>query len=148
MPESTPPARTFRPRATDRARELRRDAPPAERLLWRRLSASQLGAKFSRQMPLGRYFADFLCRELGLVIELDGFSHETRQGYDAARDRWLAEAGYRVLRITNAEVGENLEGCAWRLPRRCGSCASRAARAADWKRRNAHPQPLPPAGGE
>lgn len=109
MPEPEP-HRPFRPRNTARARTLRRDAPPAERLLWRRLSASQLGAKFSRQMPLGPYFADFLCRELKLVIELDGFSHETRLSHDAARDRWLAEAGYRVLRFTNAEVGENLEG--------------------------------------
>ena len=108
MPEAQ--NRPFRPRNTARARTLRRDAPPAERLLWRRLSASQLGAKFSRQMPLGPWFADFLCRELNLVIELDGPSHETRAAHDKARDRWLHEAGYRVLRFTNAEVTGNLEG--------------------------------------
>jgi len=112
MPEPAQP-RPFRPRNTPRARALRRDAPPAERLLWRRLSGAALGARFSRQMPLGPWFADFLCRELKLVIELDGWSHETRQGRDAARDAWLREAGYRVLRFTNAEVGENCEGV-WR----------------------------------
>jgi BirA family biotin operon repressor/biotin-[acetyl-CoA-carboxylase] ligase len=70
----------FQPRNTNRARELRNAATPAERCLWGFLSASQLGAKFSRQMPLGPYYADFLCRELALVVELDGFSHEGRVG--------------------------------------------------------------------
>ncbi len=100
----------FKPRNTERARELRREATPAERLLWRYLSRSQLSVKFSRQMPLGPWFADFLCRERMLVVELDGFSHNMRQGHDAARDRWLAQAGYRVLRFTNADVLENVEG--------------------------------------
>jgi len=109
MPDQEP-HRPFRPRKTARARTLRRDAPPAERLLWRRLSGAALGARFNRQMPLGPYFADFLCRELKLVIELDGWSHETRQAHDAVRDRWLREAGYRVLRFTNADVADNLEG--------------------------------------
>ena len=88
----------------------RRAATPAERLLWRYLARSQLRVKFSRQMPVGPWFADFLCRELALVVELDGFSHETRLAEDAARDRAMVAAGYRVLRFTNAEVRDNLEG--------------------------------------
>jgi len=105
----------FRTRDTDRARELRNAATPAERLLWHCLSGSQLGAKFSRQMPVGSYFADFLCRELRLVIELDGFSHDLRPDYDARRDRWLAEAGYRVLHFANDDVFRNLEGVLVRI---------------------------------
>jgi len=54
----------WNPRNTLRARALRRAAPPAERALWQHLARSQLGAKFSRQMPVGPWFADFLCREL------------------------------------------------------------------------------------
>ena len=61
-------------------------------------------------MPLGPYFADFLCRDLKLIIELDGMSHETRAGYDNARDAWMAAQGYRVLRFLNADVLGNLEG--------------------------------------
>jgi BirA family biotin operon repressor/biotin-[acetyl-CoA-carboxylase] ligase len=53
----------WKARDIKRARELRRAATPAERLLWRYLSRSQLGAKFSRQMQVGSFFADFLCRE-------------------------------------------------------------------------------------
>ena len=102
----------FHPRNTDRARSLRHAATPAERHLWTVLRASAQGAKFSRQMPLGPFFADFLCRDLKLVIELDGMSHETRADYDRARDQWMAAQGYRVLRLTNAEVLGNLEGVA------------------------------------
>jgi very-short-patch-repair endonuclease len=102
--------RLFQPRNTARARELRRAATPTERILWRYLSRAQLGVKFSRQMPVGPYFADFLCRELRLVIELDGYSHDLRREHDAARDRWMREEGYRMLRFTNAQVRENVEG--------------------------------------
>ena len=100
----------FRERNTARARELRNAATPAERMLWRYLSNSRLGAKFSRQMPVGPFFADFLCRERKLVVELDGFSHDLAETYDTSRDRYLTEAGYRVLRFPNADVLSNAEG--------------------------------------
>lgn len=89
----------FRPRDTVRARELRNGATMPERILWRQLARGQAGAKFSRQMPLGPYFADFLCRELRLVIELDGPSHDLRPEHDATRDAWMHSQGYRVLRF-------------------------------------------------
>jgi BirA family biotin operon repressor/biotin-[acetyl-CoA-carboxylase] ligase len=106
---------TFKPRNTERARALRREATPAERLLWRYLARGQLGAKFSRQMPVGPYFADFLCRELRMIVELDGFSHEMRQEADAARTLAIEALGYRVLRFTNADVLGNVEGVALAL---------------------------------
>jgi very-short-patch-repair endonuclease len=102
----------FHPRNTHRARTLRHSATPAERHLWTALRNSAQGAKFSRQMPLGPYFADFLCRDLKLVIELDGMSHETSADYDQARDAWMTTQGYRVLRFANADVLGNLEGVA------------------------------------
>ena len=100
----------WKPRHTARARSLRRQATPAERTLWQHLSRKQQGAKFSRQMPLGPCFADFLCRDLKLVVECDGFSHDLRADHDAARDRWMRDEGYTVLRFTNADVLENTEG--------------------------------------
>ena len=98
------------PRNTSRARSLRREATPAERALWQHLSRGQLGAKFSRQMPVGPFFADFLCRELRLVVECDGFSHDVSPESDAGRDAWMAREGYRVLRFANAEVLRKPEG--------------------------------------
>ncbi|MDE2596739.1 MAG: endonuclease domain-containing protein [Sphingomonadales bacterium] len=100
----------FKPRDTARARELRNAATPAERLLWRYLSNSQIGAKFSRQMQVGPYFADFLCRSHRLIVELDGYSHDIAPQRDAVRDRYLVHAGYRVLHFPNAEVLGNVTG--------------------------------------
>ncbi len=102
----------WKPRNTTRARALRNAATPAERLLWQYLARRQLGAKFCRQMPVGPYIADFLCREEKLIVELDGFSHDCRPDHDAARDHWLIQQGYRVLRFTNEEMLRNGEGVA------------------------------------
>ncbi len=100
----------WKPRDTVRARELRNAATPAERELWRYLSRSQLGAKFSRQMQIGKLYADFLCRELAIVIELDGFSHDLDPERDRRRDRWLESQGYTVLRFLNKDVFSDVEG--------------------------------------
>ena len=102
---------TFKPRNTGRARELRNQATPAERMLWLALSNSKVGGhKFSRQMPAGPYFADFLCRAAKLVIEIDGYSHDVRVAHDQRRDAYMAAQGYRVLRFGNDDVLGNLEG--------------------------------------
>ena len=114
----------WQPRNTARARSLRRQATPAERALWEHLSRSRLGAKFSRQMPVGPYFADFLCRELKLVVELDGHSHDVAPRRDAARDRWMHAQGYRVLRFRNADVFENVEGVVWAITEEIGKLRS------------------------
>ena len=100
----------WKPRDTARARALRREATPAERRLWAFVARNQLGAKFSRQMPVGPWFADFLCRELALVVELDGFSHDVTPHRDAQRDAWMAERGFTVLRFANADVHGNVDG--------------------------------------
>ena len=98
------------PRDPSRARELRDSATPAERALWQPLRRRQLGVRFSRQMQIGKIYADFLCRELDLIIECDGISHDREPERDHRRDAWLRGQGYTVLRFTNADVLGNLEG--------------------------------------
>ena len=101
----------FKPRNTARAKTLRSQATPAERLLWTALSnRKEAGHKFSRQMPVGPYFADFLCREARLVVELDGYSHDMTQDYDGRRDAFMVEQGFTVLRFANPDVLNNLDG--------------------------------------
>ncbi|HET9811197.1 MAG TPA: DUF559 domain-containing protein, partial [Sphingomicrobium sp.] len=69
---------------TERARHMRRELTPAERKLWYALRAKRFnGAKFRRQLVVGRYIADFACRiPTMLVIELDGDTHAGREAYD------------------------------------------------------------------
>jgi very-short-patch-repair endonuclease len=96
--------------STARARTLRRTQTDPERALWSRLRDRRLAeAKFVRQLSIGRYFADFACREAKLIVELDGSQH-AGSGYDRERDAWLAAQGWRVLRFWNGEVAGNLTG--------------------------------------
>jgi very-short-patch-repair endonuclease len=67
--------------------------------------------KFRRQVPIGRFIADFVCFERRLVIEVDGGQHADSVS-DRRRDRWFAANGYRVLRFWNNEVMRNLDGVA------------------------------------
>ena len=97
-------------RPTMLAQSLRNNATPAERQLWRHLSKRQIqGHKFSRQMPIGPFVADFLCREARLVIEVDGGQHcESKR--DRSRTDFIEAQGFRVIRFWNNEVLENIEG--------------------------------------
>ncbi len=101
----------WQPRNTARAKSLRNQPTPAEQRLWQYLANSQLnGHKFSRQMPLGPYFCDFLCRRQKLVIELDGASHAVKAEADQRRDAFMRAGGYVVLRFGNADLMGNVEG--------------------------------------
>jgi very-short-patch-repair endonuclease len=89
---------------------LRRALTPAEFVLWTRLRGRQLGGfKFVRQKPIDRYYADFVCRERRLIIELDG-GHHAERPQDPRRDIELYALGYRVIRLWNNDVIENLDG--------------------------------------
>ena len=95
---------------TQRARSLRRAMTQAESTLWRQLRNRQLaGCKFVRQEPVGRYYADFVCRDRRLIVELDG-GHHAESRHDQKRDADLAALGYRIVRIWNNEVLQNIDG--------------------------------------
>jgi very-short-patch-repair endonuclease len=95
---------------TERARRLRSAPTDAEAALWYRLRGRRLsGHKFVRQEPIGPYTVDFICRERRLIIEVDGGQHADSQS-DAARDRWLSERNYRILRFWNNDVLANMAG--------------------------------------
>jgi len=96
---------------TRRSRELRQHQTYAENILWQALRASHLdGLRFRRQHPIDRYFADFACVSLKLVIELDGGVHEDddRQLNDYHRQQEIERLGWCVLRFPNAQVTGSL----------------------------------------
>ena len=97
-------------RKTRFARELRRRLTDTERRLWLHLRDGRLaGAKFRRQQPIGPYIVDFVCIAAGLVVELDGGQHLDNEA-DRTRDAWFESRGFRVMRIWDNEVWENLDG--------------------------------------
>ena len=93
----------------DRAAEMRRNPTEPEKRLWRALSGKQLdGFKFRRQSVIGPFIADFLCPQRALIVEVDGDTHD--EAKDRLRDGELSAEGYRVLRVTNADVMANIGG--------------------------------------
>lgn len=89
---------------------MRREPTPAEARLWSRLKNRQFdGLKFRRQVPIGPYIADFLCKEFKLVVEVDGGQHSQSVTYDKRRDEWLNVHGWRILRLWNNHVLEDVE---------------------------------------
>ena len=87
-------------------------ATRAEEMLWNVLRAGRLdGWKFKRQVPFGRFVADFCCAQARLIVELDGPPHDGPEQivHDRNRDAWFADQGCRVLRIPNDLVLASME---------------------------------------
>lgn len=88
------------------ARQNRNNMTLAEQVLWEHIRNDQLGHRFLRQYIIGDYIVDFVCRDDGLIVEVDGAYHsEPRQQLDdKMREQWLVDKGYHVIRFTNEEV--------------------------------------------
>ncbi len=92
-----------------RARAMRGDPTPAERVMWRLLRSRSLeGLKFRRQVPMGRYIIDFVCLDPRVIVECDGDQHAD-SAYDVDRDAWFAAQGFRVFRFWNKHILEETE---------------------------------------
>jgi very-short-patch-repair endonuclease len=111
------------PTLTQYARTNRQQPTEPENRMWRSLRAKRFeGVKFRRQKAVGPYIVDFSSRDPMLVSEIDGDTHSGREKSDKLRIQFLETQGYRVIRFTNLDVMQNLEGvlttveCAVRAP--------------------------------
>lgn len=103
-----------------RARELRRAMTPEEKLLWQNLRHNRLeGLHFRRQQVIDGYIADFYCHAAAVIVEVDGPVHAQQIEYDTARNEILSIRGFRILRITNDEVRQDLRGVLARIADFC-----------------------------
>ncbi|CDX13645.1 conserved hypothetical protein [Mesorhizobium sp. ORS 3359] len=88
---------------------MRREPTEAEDRLWQELRGRRLdNIKFKRQVPMGRYVADFVCAEARLIVEIDGSQHAESR-HDQERDAELKARGFRVLRFWNDDVLKELD---------------------------------------
>ena len=92
----------------ERAKELRREMTPAEKLLWQEVRAKKLGVHFRRQQIIQGFIVDIYCHKSALVVEVDGDIHDLQQDEDARREKALSELGLRIVRFGNDEVVKNL----------------------------------------
>ena len=97
----------------ERARQLRNTQTPTEQILWFSIRQNQIaGAKFRRQFTIEPYIVDFYCREVNLVIEVDGDVHADQKQieHDRRRTNYLESKGLRVFRVNNNDIRDNLNG--------------------------------------
>jgi len=95
----------------DFAQKNRNNSTKAEVYIWSHvLRASLTGYKFRRQRPILNYIADFMCIELKLIIEVDGFTHldESVRAKDKEKQKTLEQHGFKVLRFTDGEIIKSL----------------------------------------
>ena len=128
-----------------RARAMRNNPTEPEKRLWMALRSSRFdGFKFRRQDVIGNRIADFFCPSHGLIVEVDGHTHDPEA--DARRDARMLEAyGFATVRFSNDDVMDNLEGCLMRLQEVLGQTPER------WPgrvRRNSHHHPPAPSSEE
>lgn len=98
------------PIKVQRSRELRKSSTPEEAILWDALRGQRLaGLGFRRQQIIRGIIVDFYCHAASLVLEIDGGVHKTQAEYDRERDQILRIMGLKALRITNREVGTDLD---------------------------------------
>lgn len=91
----------------ERAKELRREMTPAEKLLWQEIRVNKLGVRFRRQQVIQGFIVDFYCHKFALVIEVDGDVHDLQKEEDDRREKVLSALGLRIVRFKNDEVMKN-----------------------------------------
>ena len=94
------------------ANDNRKQMTKAEACLWKyALRNKMLGVTFNRQRPVMNYIADFMCKDLKLIIEVDGFSHTFEEVIenDKIRQEHLEKNGFKVIRFLDNEVLTNIQ---------------------------------------
>ena len=89
------------------ARNLRKNMTDAERRLWSKLRRKQLKEfQFYRQKNIGDFIVDFYCPAAKLIVEIDGGQHYSEENIlkDDARDRFMSDLDFTVLRFSNSDV--------------------------------------------
>jgi very-short-patch-repair endonuclease len=94
------------------AKENRKEMTKAEACLWKYVLGSKqmMGYQFRRQRPVLDYIADFMCKELMLIIEVDGITHQYEEIYDNDKIREVAlkRIGFSIIRFSDSEVLEDI----------------------------------------
>lgn len=87
------------------ARKNRKAGNLAEVIFWMQVHRKMFyGLDFDRQKVIGNYIVDFYVKWLGLVVEIDGGSHNEKTEYDSQRDQYLESLGLKVFHTTDFDV--------------------------------------------
>lgn len=94
----------------DRAKALRYAENLSEVLFWMQVTKKRFHKiDFDKQRIIGNYIVDFYIKQLGLIIEIDGASHDDKEIYDQIREEYFLAFGLNVYRITVDDVIKNMD---------------------------------------
>ena len=94
----------------NRARSLRKAGNLSEVIFWKQIRAGEFhNIDFDRQRIVGNYIVDFYVKSLGLVIEVDGESHNDKVEYDEKREKFLISLGLKIFKISTIQIYYDLD---------------------------------------
>ena len=106
----------YNPALKERAKKLRQARNLPEVLFWMQVTKGGFHKlDFDRQRVIGNYIVDFYIKKLGLVIEIDGSSHEGKEEYDAKREAYLCSLGLKVYRISVDDIKQRMDAVLGKL---------------------------------
>ena len=99
----------FNIKLKSRARSLRKAGNYSEVVFWQQVHKGKFHAiDFDRQRIIGNYIVDFYVKTLGLVVEIDGESHNNKEEYDEKREAYLQSLELKIFKTTNIRVLHDL----------------------------------------
>lgn len=100
----------YNPKLKDRAKELRKAGNLSEVIFWLAVKNGKFhNVDFDRQRVIGHYIVDFYSKQLGLVIEIDGESHNYKIDYDETREAFLRGLGLEIIHFKDTDIRNNLD---------------------------------------
>jgi very-short-patch-repair endonuclease len=92
-----------------RAKSLRKAGNYAEVVFWQQVHKGKFHKiDFDRQRIIGNFIVDFYIKTLGLIIEIDGESHDNKDDYDKKREEYLLSQGLNIFKTSNFRVLHDL----------------------------------------
>lgn len=99
----------YNPNLKEKAKQLRQARNLSEVLFWNQVTKGGFhNIDFDRQRVVGNYIVDFYVKRFGLVIEIDGSSHDYKVEYDQEREEFLKQLGLKVYRIKVMDIFKRL----------------------------------------
>nr|WP_288832768.1 DUF559 domain-containing protein [uncultured Flavobacterium sp.] len=100
----------FNKALSGRAKALRKAGVLSEVIFWRQVRNDTFWSiDFDRQRIIGSFIVDFYVKSLGLIIEIDGSSHNGKEEYDTMREAFFINLGLNVYRISDFRVKHDLD---------------------------------------
>ena len=93
----------------NRSRNLRKGYVLSEVIFWKQVRNKEFHQiDFDRQKIIGNYIVDFYIKSLGVVLEIDGSSHNDKEEYDEKRQLFLESLDLVVYRISDFRIKNDL----------------------------------------